>query len=212
MDHKKEISSFQQDHVRIEKEAIAYQGFVEVRDYWLQHACFAGDWSSTFYRECVHRPPAVGVLLYDPRLEKVVLIEQFRIGAMDKLSSPWLLEAVAGFVEPDEVPAAVARRETLEEAGLHLGQLEHLCGYWATAGTSNEWIDLFCGEVDASEAGGIFGLEQEHEDIRVVVLSQEDAFAAAKDGRIKSAHTLLALMWLQCNLQTIGKQWLGKNP
>ncbi|MHA7840261.1 MAG: NUDIX domain-containing protein [Gammaproteobacteria bacterium] len=210
MDHKKATPVFQREDVRVEKEAVVYQGFVQVRDYWVRHKCFAGGWSETVHRECVQRPPAVGVLLYDPHLEKIVLIEQFRIGALDKSDSPWLLELVAGLVETGEEPADVARRETLEEAGLHVKQLKHMYGYWVTAGASNEWLDLFCGEVDASEAGGIFGLAHEHEDIRVVVMSQESAFAAAADGCIKSAHTLLALMWLQCHLQTIRQQWLGE--
>lgn len=209
MKYKKAKPPFQREDVHIEKEAVAYKGFVEVRDYWLKHACFSGEVSETLHRQCVRRSPAVGVLLYDPHLEKIVLIEQFRIGAMDKLDSPWLLEIVAGIVESAEMLQEVAYRETLEETGLHLKRLEPMCGYWVTAGASNEWLDLFCGEVDASEAGGIFGLKEEHEDIRVLVLPQEEAFAATLDGRIKSAHTLLALMWLQCRLSFIREKWLG---
>src|SRR5690554_7851398 len=46
----------------------------------------------------------------------LVLVEQFRIGALDKSPVPWLLEIVAGLIDTDEEPAEVARREAREEA------------------------------------------------------------------------------------------------
>jgi hypothetical protein len=47
-------------------------------------------------------------------------------------------------------------------------------------GGSTERIEVFVGEVDASQAKGIHGLAEEGEDIRVHVVSREQAYAWLK--------------------------------
>ena len=76
---------------------------------------------------------------------------------------------------PGETIEAVARREALEEAGLELQQLHHIQNYLVSPGGTTERVSLFVGRADSTTAGGIFGLPEEAEDIRVRGLCQTNA-------------------------------------
>jgi len=158
-------------------------------------------------RELILRPRAVGVLLFDPAQQQVVLVRQIRVGMLDEGQNPWLLELVAGMVESGEEPIEVAARESLEEANTKPQDLLQICEYYNSPGISNERITLFCGRVDATQAGGIFGLDAEHEDIEVVVLSLADALAKVASGEINNAMSIIALQWLQLNQTMLEESW-----
>ena len=116
--------TFGADDVRILAEETAFQGYFQVRRVTLQYRAFGGGWVEPQVREIFERGDAVGVLPYDPVTDSVVLIEQFRPGAMRGANSPWMLELIAGIVEPGEADAEVAHREAMEEAGCELSLLE----------------------------------------------------------------------------------------
>ena len=158
-------------------------------------------------RELILRPRAVGVLLFDTAQQQVVLVRQIRVGMLDEGENPWLLELVAGMVESGEEPIEVAARESLEEANTKPQDLLQICEYYNSPGISNERITLFCGRVDATQAGGIFGLDAEHEDIEVVVLSLADALAKVASGEINNAMSIIALQWLQLNQPMLEESW-----
>ena len=158
-------------------------------------------------RELILRPRAVGVLLFDPAQQQVVLVRQIRVGMLDEGQNPWLLELVAGMVESGEEPIEVAARESLEEANTKPQDLLQICEYYNSPGISNERITLFCGRVDATQAGGIFGLDAEHEDIEVVVLSLAAALAKVASGEINNAMSIIALQWLQLNQPMLEESW-----
>ena len=158
-------------------------------------------------RELILRPRAVGVLLFDPAQQQVVLVRQIRVGMLDEGQNPWLLELVAGMVESGEEPTEVAARESLEEANTKPQDLLQICEYYNSPGISNERITLFCGRVDSTQAGGIFGLDAEHEDIEVVVLSLADALAKVASGEINNAMSIIALQWLQLNQPMLEESW-----
>jgi ADP-ribose pyrophosphatase len=158
-------------------------------------------------RELFERGHAAAVLPYDPVLDQVVLLEQFRIGALMAPGGPWLLEIVAGIIEPGETAAAVVQREMLEEAGCHLLALEPICDYLVSPGGTSERISLYCGRVDASGAGGIHGLAEEGEDIRVSAVSFAEAMALLASGRLNSASPIIALQWLQMNRGRLRQTW-----
>ena len=158
-------------------------------------------------RELILRPRAVGVLLFDPAQQQVVLVRQIRVGMLDEGQKPWLLELVAGMVESGEEPIEVAARESLEEANTKPQDLLQICEYYNSPGISNERITLFCGRVDSTQAGGIFGLDAEHEDIEVVVLSLADALAKVASGEINNAMSIIALQWLQLNQPMLEESW-----
>jgi ADP-ribose pyrophosphatase len=143
------------------------------------------------------------VLLYDPQLDSVALLEQFRVGTLPGSDSPWLYELVAGLIDTDEPIETVARREAQEEASCSIRQLEKITGYYSSPGGSSEYLHLYCGLTDLSQAGGIHGLATEGEDIRVQVVGFDEAWQWLLDGRIGNAHTLIAMQWLKLNRERL---------
>ncbi len=187
---------------------IGYDGFFRMEKYRLRHELFQGGWSPDITRECLERGHAVAVLLYDPEQDQVVLLEQFRIGALEFPGGPWLLEIVAGIMDdPTETAEDVARRETVEEAGCELLDLLPICHYLVSPGGASESIRLFCGRINAAGIGGLRGLAEEHEDIRVHVVSRAEALDLLKTGRINSAAPIIALQWLELNRPGLLKRW-----
>ncbi|WP_261843537.1 NUDIX domain-containing protein [Aliamphritea ceti] len=197
---------FSRDDVEIVTNKTVYSGFFKVSELEIRHARFAGG-SIDIRRELLHRGDAVCVLLFDPAMNAVVLIEQFRIGAVDKSPSPWLLELIAGMVEPGETAQDVARREAVEEAGAIIHDLMPITRYSPSVGGCDEYVDLFCARVDASNLGGLHGLEAEGEDIKVHVLPLCEAFELVVNGQIDNAGTIIALQWLQLNKETVLQRW-----
>ncbi len=179
----------------IAKETV-YQGFFRLEKYHLKHTLFQGGWSNEIVRELFRRGDCVAVLLYDPVRDEVVLIEQFRIGAVLRKKQAWLLEIVAGAVEPGETAVEVAIREAEEEAGCKIQELRLIREFYTTPGGASEWLSLFYGRIDSRNVGGIFGLDHEDEDIRVSAVKFEQAYQMMEQGEIDSAIPIIALQWL----------------
>lgn len=188
---------------------LGYHGFFQLECYRLRHELFGGGWSPVITRECLERGHAVAVLLYDPDRDHVVLLEQFRVGALEAPGGPWLLEIVAGILDhPEETAEETAQRETLEEAGCEVSQLTPICRYLVSPGGASESITLFCGRVDtASVTPGIRGVATEHEDIRVHIVTRTEALAWLRTGRICSAAPIIALQWLELNRAQLLRDW-----
>ncbi|WP_028694994.1 NUDIX domain-containing protein [Pseudomonas cremoricolorata] len=184
-----------------------FKGFYRLDRVHLRHELFDGGMSREISRELFVRHDAVCVLPYDPQRDEVVLIEQFRVGAMDKASNPWLIELVAGLIDKDEEPEQVAHREAEEEAGLSFSALWPMTRYFPSPGGSDEFVHLFLGRCSSEGAGGVHGLEEESEDIRVQVWSFEDALQAVRDGRICNAASIIALQWLALNRAEVRGMW-----
>jgi ADP-ribose pyrophosphatase len=204
--------TFQHDDVEILGQRTVFQGFFRINEYKMRHRLFAGGWSDVVTREMFERGHAVVVLPYDMNSDQLVLVEQIRLGAKDSRQSPWLLEAVAGMIGQDEDGQdedceQVARREAAEEAGLTLGRLEPMLSYLSSPGGTTERIHLFLGELIAPVQPGIFGLPEEHEDIRVHLVSRSEAMQLLADGKIDNAATVIALQWLELHYPKIRTAW-----
>lgn len=184
-----------------------YQGFFKMVKYQFRHTLFNGGWSEVIDRELFVRGNAVALLPYDPATDQVVIIEQIRVGALHD-SSPWQLEIVAGVIDTDESSEQVARRETVEEAGIEVGQLKKISSFYPSSGGCSEKLDVFVGQVDASKAQGVHGLAYEGEDIKVHVMSRIQAYQAIQDGRIENGASIIALQWLEMNYKILQEQWL----
>ncbi len=197
---------FGADDFHIKADDPLYHGFFKLDRLTLTHRCFLGG-EVTIERELYRRRDAVCVLPYDPGLRSVVLIEQFRVGALDHPRSPWLLELVAGLVEEDESADDVARREAIEEANLQLGEIERISRFTPSPGAVREFIDLLCARVDASNAGGVHGLVHEGEDIRVHVVTLKDACAMVREGVIDNAPAIIAIQWLEMHHARLVERW-----
>jgi ADP-ribose pyrophosphatase len=189
------------------EQTVAYDGRFKIIRYRLRHRLFAGGLSPVLVREVFERGHAVAVLPFDPERDQVVLIEQFRIGALGVVDDPWLLEPVAGIIESGESAPEVARREAAEEAGLELLDLVPACTYFASPGGSTETCQMFIGRVDAANAGGIFGKADEGEDIKAHVVALDTALDWLCDGRIHAATTVVALQWLALHRAELEERW-----
>ncbi|EGQ7817895.1 ADP-ribose diphosphatase [Vibrio parahaemolyticus] len=189
----------------ISKESV-FEGFFKMVKYRFKHKLFAGGWSDVVEREMFERGHAAAMLPYDPKTDQVVIIEQIRIGALEH-EHPWQLEIVAGMIDRDESAEELIRREAEEEAGITVGRVASVTSYYPSSGGCSEKLDVFVGEVDASKAHGIHGLDYEDEDIRVHVLSREQAYQWVKDGIFENGASIIALQWLQLNHQELRSQW-----
>jgi len=194
---------FDHKDVEILSTETAFQGFFQVNKYTLRHRKFGGGWSDTIERDVFERGESTAALLFDPELEQVVLIEQFRPGALRSESGPWLFEIVAGAIDEGHSAVDVIKKEAMEEAGCEIVDLIPICDYFSTPGGVSERVALFCARVDASRAGGIHGLDAEHEDIRVFTLDVQEAFKEVTTGSIDNAASIIALQWLQLNYDSV---------
>ncbi|VAW89328.1 ADP-ribose pyrophosphatase [hydrothermal vent metagenome] len=195
------------DNVEIIEKTICYKGFFSIARLRLRHRKYDGEWSDILTREIFERGHAVAVLPYDPVRDEVVLIEQFRVGALDFPADPWLVEIVAGIIDEGESAEGVAHREMAEEAGCKIEQLEHVCDYLVSPGGTTESTALFCGKVDTIGVGGVHGLIDEGEDIKVSVVSYDEAVLLLNSGRINSASPIIALQWLILNRKRLQREW-----
>ncbi|WP_019643704.1 NUDIX domain-containing protein [Novispirillum itersonii] len=192
--------------VKVAQKETLFKAYSRLDRYRLRHELFAGGMGPEVSREVLERGHAVAVLLFDPDRDCVVLIEQFRPGAYAAGMEPWLIEVVAGIIEDGETAEDVARRETIEEAGLIPEKLFRVQSWLATPGISSESIELWCGRVDSRQAGGLHGVAAEGEDIRVFVSPLPEVRQALRDGRYTNAATLIALQWLLLNEDDIRKK------
>ncbi len=195
--------TFSQGDFQVLERRTLFQGFFRMVEYRLRHRLFGGGWSAELRRELFERGHAVGVLPYDPVSDRVALLEQFRVGALADPDGPWQLEVVAGMVKAGESPVEVARRELQEEAGIVDARLVPLYDYLVSAGGTDESFTLFCALTDLRGVGGIHGLDDEHEDIRVTVVDRAEAMVALESGQCKNAPLIIAMQWLALHHESL---------
>jgi ADP-ribose pyrophosphatase len=174
-----------------------FRKFFRIDEVKLQHRRFDGTMTAPITRLVLNRGDSVAILPHDPARNLVMLCEQFRMPTYDK-GPGWLLEIPAGVLEDGEVPEDCARRETLEEIGYAVRELDRIGCVYLSPGGSSERIYIYSAAVsmnDRESAGG--GLIDEGEDIRLVTLSTGEAFAKVRSGEIADAKTLIALQWLE---------------
>ncbi|WP_336984907.1 ADP-ribose diphosphatase [Cedecea sp. USHLN005] len=200
-------ATFAKKDVEIIARETLYRGFFSLDLYRFRHRLFNGEMSGEVRREIFERGHAAVLLPYDPVRDEVVLIEQIRIAAWDTSETPWLLEMIAGMIEEGESVEDVACREAVEEAGLAVGRTKPVLSYLASPGGTSERLSILVGEVDATQAKGIHGLVEENEDIRVHVVSREQAYQCVEEGSIDNAATVIALQWLQLHYEQLRKEW-----
>lgn len=197
---------FDQKDVNVNSVTPVYKGFFKVNLYDFDHASFGGGVLKSVKREVFERGHAVAVLPYDPVLNKVVMIEQLRIGALATKESPWLLEIIAGMIGEGESAEEVAHREAYEEAGLKLKKLIPMLDYLSSPGGTDERIYLYLAIVDSTGIEGIYGLEHEQEDIRVEVFDYQQALDLLQSGEIDNAATVICLQWLALNKHKVDQE------
>ncbi|MBL9049386.1 MAG: NUDIX domain-containing protein [Tabrizicola sp.] len=185
--------------VAVEGGDYAHAGFFGMEIHRLRHRRFDGTMSPLLTREVFVAGDAVTVLPYDPLRDRVLLIEQMRMGPLGRGDPlPWQLEAIAGRIDPGETPEAAARREAVEEAGLQLGRLEKVAEYYPTPGAVTEYLYSYVALCDLPDSvAGVFGAAEEAEDIKGLLLSFDRLVEVMASGEVGNAPLLLTVLWLQ---------------
>ena len=173
---------------------IVYDGFFKVLKYRVKHALFNGGESETYSRELLERGHAVAVLLHDPILDQIILVEQFRVGAIES-DNPWVIELVAGMIEPGESVEDVARREVKEECGAEVSELQFIADFYGSVGGCSEMTSVFYAAVDANKFDGVHGLSAENEDIRVVKMCSSEFIENIKNNVFCTSSLITAGYW-----------------
>jgi ADP-ribose pyrophosphatase len=175
-----------------------YVGFFRVGEYELRYRQFDGDMSVAVGRTAFITGDAVTVLPYDAVRDRVLLIEQFRPAPFVRGDAQcWSLEAIAGRVDAGETPEAAARREAVEEAGLVLGDLLPVAGYYPSPGAVAEYLYSYVALTDLPDGvAGVFGLDGEAEDIRGHLVTFDALMRLVDSGEINNAPLLLTVLWL----------------
>ncbi len=187
------------DRVDVVSREASHEGHFLTQTFELRHPGFRGGMSDILRREVFVATDAAIVLPYDPLRDRVLLVEQFRMGPFGRGDPyPWVLEPVAGRVDAGETPDACARRECVEEAHLTLHGIEHVSSHYCTPGCSTEMFHCYVGLCDLPElARGLGGLETENEDIRTHVLSFEAGMDLVRTGEANIGPMILLFLWLE---------------
>lgn len=185
--------------VTVARLARPYGAFFAVEEADLAFRRFDGGMSETVTRAAFVMADAVTVLPYDPVRDRVLLVEQFRAGPFLRGDAEcWSLEAIAGRIDPGETPEEAARREAVEEAGLVLGAMEFVAGYYPSPGAVTEYLYSYVALADLPDGvAGVFGVEGEAEDIRGHLLDFERLMALVAGGEVNNAPLVLTALWLQ---------------
>lgn len=183
------------DQVELFRRERLHDGFVKLDKLTLRHTRFDGTWSRPLEREVVVRRPAAALLPYDPHLDRVVMLEQFRPSPFLVGNPPLMTEIVAGLIDEGESPEEAVRREAKEEAGLTVGRLREIGTFFSSQGACTETVNCFCGEVDSTGASGLFGAQAEDEDIRVYSIPADKFVDDALSGRLDNAAILVCGLW-----------------
>lgn len=175
-----------------------YSDFYALDAFKLRHRRFDGGWSPPLSRAVLVGFDAVIVLPYDPARDRVLVVEQFRVGRLGRgAPDPWAIEPVAGLLDAGETPEDCARREAREEAGVEIGALHRVASGYACPGNVTEYHHSFVGVCDLPDgSAGLGGLAEEHEDIRGHLWPAEDLAERVSDGRIDNGPMALCAMWL----------------
>lgn len=199
-----EHASYNKKDVEITQREYLYQGFIQVEKISLRHQLFnQANYTSTIQRELIHRKEAAGVLIYNDQQQRFALIEQFRVGAIDDPVSPWQLEIIAGVLDGDESPESCIRRESIEESGCEIQDLEHLFSFYPSAGACDEIFHLYVAQAKLPEQGGVFGMPDEGENIQLHIVQYQDLNQLLSSSRLRNAPVIMALQWLKQHVAQI---------
>jgi len=194
--------------VEILDESLLSEHFFTLKQYKVKHSSFLEGDCPAVVRERLEGKTAVSILLFDPCKDAIVCVEQFRIGLMGISDRSWSIETVSGFCDvAHEKPQEVAAREVTEETGCELQDLIEVGEFFVSPGSSTERITVFVGCVDSSKVSGVHGLAHEGEEIRPVVIPREAAVSQLFT-ELNSTSIIIALQWLQINLDELNQRWL----
>jgi len=150
-------------------------------------------------REAYDRGNGATILLYNKEKGDVILTRQFRLPTLvNGNESGMLIEACAGLLDRDN-PEDCIRRETEEETGYRISKVKKIFEVYMSPGSVTEILYFFIGEYaddqKVSDGGGV----DEDENIDVLELDFEKAYAMIASGEIRDAKTIMLLQYAKLN-------------
>jgi ADP-ribose pyrophosphatase len=186
------------DRVKLVSEKTLSDGWTRLSSYELDYADRSGE-THRLHREIYHKSEAACILLYDAKRDMVVLVKQFRLPAYLTGKPAWMVEVPAGLLDEDH-PEEAIRREAMEETGYRLRDVRFVFKAFMSPGAITELVHFFHAPIDLSDrVNGGGGLAEEHEDIEVLELPLDEAFAMIANGEIIDAKTIMMLQWAVIN-------------
>ncbi len=184
--------------VEILERTRAYSKFFAIDDFVLRHETFAGGMTEPLHRAAFVSSDAAIVLPYDPIRDRVLLVEQVRLGPIARQDRTlWQMEPVAGLIDPGETPDEAAHREAWEEARLRFDVLEAAGECYASPGAVTDFFYLFVGLCDLpDDVAGVGGAVEEGENIRSHIMAFADLLALAEARETANAPLTLLTYWL----------------
>ena len=188
-------------NIQVENIQREYLGFFALNQISLKYSQFDGDISELKNRVILMGSEASLILPYDPVLDKVLLVEQFRIGPFCRGDrAPWVFEPVAGIIEVGETPDEAAKREVFEEAGLEVTRLVKMGSGYPNPGEATSYFYNYIAIVDLSEySPGIYGAKNEGEDIRTHVIDFNTVLNWSVSNKLRVLPLNTMVLWLALN-------------
>ena len=199
-------------HALSHAKRVVYKGFFSVEEHDLSYRKFNNQQSSILTRSALISSDAVIVLPYDPVNDRILLIEQFRVGPYIKGDeNPWVLEPIAGLIDEGETPESAGIREALEEAHLEIKKLELVARSYPSPGISTEFFHQYIGIVELLDSSDLIaGLSSENEDIRSHIFEYEQFFEMIESGKVKVGPLILLGLWLSKNRTRLRKKYFDR--
>jgi nudix-type nucleoside diphosphatase (YffH/AdpP family) len=198
-------SSLTRDDIETQTHARPYIRYFGVGEEVFRFPKFNGEQSEPVLRAALMSADAVTVLPYDPKRDRVLLIEQFRFGVYLRGDPrPWMLEPIAGRIDPGETPEATALRESREEADLDVRELLEIGRYYPSPGAMTEFLISYIGIADlADTAEVIAGLDEEAEDIRTHVIPFDHLMELCASGEAAVGPLIQSAQWIALNRERL---------
>ena len=144
---------------------VVYDGYFDFQDVTFLQTTFVGGMSRPIERVVLNIGEIAAGLIVKRQERRVVLIEQLRLPVLEHADG-WLIQVVAGRIDPGESAEQAFRRETLEEAGYEVENIQNIHRFYPASGTLAEHMTLFCADAGAKMNNG-GGTDDDDDDIRV---------------------------------------------
>lgn len=184
--------------VKIESKRYVLNDFFKVEEAQLRFEQFNGKMSGLVRRLSLERGNSVAVLVFNSDTQKLLLINQFRYPTYQN-GPGWMIETIAGIIDPGETPEEAARREAHEETGLNVTALEFISVFYPSPGGCSEKIFLYFAEVSGKNSRHklIGGIAREDENILSMEFSLNEAVEKIRSGEIQDGKTIIGIFWLE---------------
>ncbi len=170
-------------------------GRYAVEKYIFDYRLLDGSWQQ-LSREVHWRGDSAAVLPFCPQRGTVLLTRQFRLPVFVNGRSDGMMIEVPGGLLSGDTPANGVRRETEEETGFGIENVEEVFSAYMSPTLLTERVHFFVAEYDsAHRISGGGGSASEGEDIEVLEISLDEAFAMIQQGTIIDGKTILLLLY-----------------